>query len=293
MKVDEATLLQYVDGGLTADRRRKLEKRIAASLEIARSVTHLEVSRLPYREVFSYQKLPPLPRRLTQSVLQMATRHEALRRAAPHADDELRYAGRADHARAPYGTPTTHIPMRPLRRVAPGWLAASFVAGALCFGFGLQPIASRNAPAANATSVSEWLKAAVGYQQLYTRATLLDVPFDAGALARTVDTIHREDRLALQVPDLGDMGLSLRQIQRLRFHDKTLVQLAWLPEHGEPVALCIIRQAGPDQALARRTVDEMSVMTWRHDQVAYALIAPHDSVDLEALSKRIADRGTS
>ncbi|MEX3823665.1 anti-sigma factor, partial [Paraburkholderia sp. BR14262] len=99
--------------------------------------------------------------------------------------------------------------------------------------------------------------------------------------------------LALRVPDLSSAGLTFKSVQRLRFHDKPLVQIVYLPRSGPPIALCVMKDARPDEAVASRTVDSMGVTTWRQNELTYALIGQAGDVDLAALGKRISNLDTA
>ncbi|WP_244115532.1 hypothetical protein [Burkholderia gladioli] len=135
--------------------------------------------------------------------------------------------------------------------------------------------------------MTPWIKAAAGYQQLYSRDTVAALQPDMGATATTVADIHDADKLALQIPDLRRQGLTFKRVQRLRFHDKPLVQIVYLPEQGKPVALCVLKEAKADAAPSSAQVEGMSVVSWRRGQLGYALIAAPGDVDLDALGKQL------
>jgi anti-sigma factor RsiW len=291
MSVDEAMLMAYVDGTLTARERQEVERQIAASADVVARVARLEKSRLPYREAFASQKLPPVPESLARRIGEMTQMHAATTRAGTARQPRRYPASANDNDTAPMsGAPEPRATIRSRLRVAPGWLAVAFVAGAFCLGAVLRLSPTEGMPGAGGTSASPWIQVAAGYQQLYSRATVSDVQPDPGVIEQRVDAIRREDRLPLRVPDLRDAGLTFRDVQRLRFHGRPLIQLVYLPDKGEPVALCIIHQPGPDQAIARQTVNGMNVVTWRQGELGYALIGASDDVDLAALGRRIADR---
>jgi len=105
--------------------------------------------------------------------------------------------------------------------------------------------------------------------------------------------IDRDDRLALRVPDLSSAGLTFKSVQRLSFRNKPLVQIVYLPRSGPPIALCVMKDARPDEAVASRTVDSMGVTTWRQNELTYALIGQAGDVDLAALGKRISNLDTA
>jgi anti-sigma factor RsiW len=116
------------------------------------------------------------------------------------------------------------------------------------------------------------------------------VATDTAVSAKTVADIHQIDGLPVRVPDLSAQGLEFKRIQRLRFHDKPLVQIVYLPKTGGPVALCVVKDAKPDQSIAQQKIDDMDVVTWRQSELSYALIGTAGQVDLDKLGKLIAKR---
>jgi hypothetical protein len=109
------------------------------------------------------------------------------------------------------------------------------------------------------------------------------------AAAHVVDNIRHDDGLPIRVPDLRSAGLTFKRIQRLRYNNKPLVQIVYLPEKGLPVALCVMKDEKADSALAQQQVDSMDVVTWRRAKLSYALIATPGDTDLGALGKRISE----
>ncbi len=266
MTLDDTTLIAYADGALDAAGVVAVERELAESPAVRESVARLRASRLPIREAFAAQQLPPLP--------------EALRRRIE--------AGLAAQPAA--------------RRRHPGpWLAAAFVAGAFCAGLVQQLVANgvgeRGAPALLAgtgttAAKKPWISVAADYQQLYTRDTLAGVTPDPAVAGRIVAAVRTDDGIGLRVPDLAAAGLAFKSVDRLRYDGKPLVQIVYLPEHGTPVALCVVKDARADQAIARRELHGMTVLTWRHGALGYALIGKPDSGDLDAIARQIADPRT-
>ncbi len=76
-------------------------------------------------------------------------------------------------------------------------------------------------------------------------------------------------------------------MQRLRFHDKPLVQIVYLPQRGKPVALCVLKEAKSDAAPSSSTIDGMAVVAWRRCELGYVLLGEPGSVDLDALGKQL------
>ncbi|WP_233836525.1 anti-sigma factor [Paraburkholderia sp. ZP32-5] len=287
-EIDDTLLMAYVDGELPPQDRREIESSIAASPDLAERVALFSASRLPFREAFAQQKLPPVPDSLKNTIEQMARAH-----AAQPVDSSANDARINHDAQLP-----PSAPVRSRLRIAPAWLAVAFVAGAFCFGAVLR-FAPGIAPGVNvggdsmasvATGASPWVQAAAGYQQLYARETIAQMPVDAGTLPQSIEQIRREDQLALRIPDLSEAGLTFKRVQRLRFNGRALIQIEYLPENGAPIALCVIKEAKPDQAVASQRVGDMDVVTWRQAELGYALIGNSQGVDLAALGKRIANR---
>jgi len=281
MRIDDILLMAYVDGELSPQQREQVEQGIGASPELAERTALLRASRLPYQRAFAHQKLPPVPERLAAKIAPMTREHAA--------NDTLT----DNTVSACDGAMPSRSPIRSRLRIAPAWLAVAFVTGAFCWGaaqrFVLPGLASgRLALASTIPGASPWVQAAASYQQLYSHETLEQVEPDLEASARIVDDIRHVDGLDLHIPDLRADGLTFKRVQRLRFHGKPLVQIVYLPRAGAPVALCVMKEAKPDQAMAEQHVNDMNVVTWRHAQLGYALIGKRDGVALPDLSRKIS-----
>jgi anti-sigma factor RsiW len=288
MKIDDILLMAYVDDELPPHDCRQVEDEIAAWPDVAERIALFTASRLPYREAFAQQKLPPVPECLTKKIEQMA------RAQAPSLADTSANDASMNHD----GQVLPSAFMRSRLRIAPAWLAVAFVGGIFSY-VAVQRFAPDIVPGLNpmratiasvAPGASPWIQAAVDYQQLYARETIDQLPVDDSTSAKTVEAIRREDGLALRVPDLREAGLTFKRVQRLRFHDRPLIQIVYLPRKGAPVALCVIKDPKSDQDVTSQRVGDMNVVTWRRAELGYALIGNSDDVDLAALSKQISNR---
>ncbi len=288
MKLDDIRLMAYVDGELSTTERQEVESEIATSPDTAERVALLSASRLPYSEAFAHQKLPPVPESLTRKIEEIARAHTAVP-AAASADR----SANDDHIEHNAQLPPS-APVRSRLRIAPAWLAVAFVGGAFCLGAvlrlapGLNPASGVMASASS--GVSPWIRAVVDYQKLYARETVAMGPVDPGTSALTVERIRTDDKLSLRIPDLSAAGLTFMHVTRLRFQGKPLVQIEYLPPEGPPVALCVMKDAKPDQAVASSQVSGMNVVTWRQDELHYALVGANTSVDRAARGKQMSCR---
>jgi anti-sigma factor RsiW len=299
MKSDDTWLLAYVDGKLPPHEREEVERELRISPDAAERVALLQASRLPYRDAFAGQKLPPVPASLTAKIEEMARAAKA-RTASETLSRTVSQTVKPDVSvndplveRAP-GSPASST-IRSRLRVAPAWLAVAFIGGAFACGLvlrlgpGAGPASNVGASIASVgTGVSPWIMAAASYQQLYSRETVANVTSDTDLSIKTVNEIRQDDDLALRIPDLRAAGLTFKRVQRLRFNNKPLVQIVYLPQEGAPVALCVMKETKPDAAVADQTVASMSVVTWRQAELGYALIGQPQGVDLTALGKQIS-----
>jgi anti-sigma factor RsiW len=296
MKMDDILLLGYVDGTLSDPERHEVERAIGISTEIAERVARLKASQLPFKDAFDQQSLPPVPDTLTKKIEALARTHapsgesSSMGNLDPGANDAVLH----HDTRLP-----PSVAVRSRLRFAPSWLAVGFAAGVFCFGIVLRfapgalpwtnptgmTVASGNAEA------SPWILAAANYQTLFARETVENVQPDKQVAAKTVDDIRHVDGLALRVPDLRSAGLTFKGVNRLRFNNKPLVQIVYLPEKGAPIALCVMKDMQPDKAVAQQQVDKMNVVTWRQAELTYALIGHPGDVDLTALGKQISGSG--
>ena len=293
MKVDDITLMAYVDGELDIEERREIERELDDSPDLAERIELFRASSLPYHDAFAQQKLPPVPESLTRKIAELSRTHASANSPVPPSPAA---EPAANDAIAPpdIGLPPS-APVRSLMRFSAPWLAAAFAAGVFSCVVGLRLLPGLTglpggaATVASAPPASPWVMAAAGYQALYSRDTVA-VATDPAVSAKTVADIHQIDGLPVRVPDLSAQGLTFKRIQRLRFHDKPLVQIVYLPETGGPVALCVVKDAKPDQSLAQQKIDDMDVVTWRQSELSYALIGTAGQVDLDKLGKLIAKR---
>ncbi|WP_238348343.1 anti-sigma factor [Pseudomonas sp. RW10S2] len=177
----------------------------------------------------------------------------------------------------------------------------AFATGAVCYGLVLQAgfigealntDRALQAPSVAQVQASPWVMQAASYQQLYTRDTVNYVTPDTDDVRKTLADIRQIDGLELRVPDLSAAGLTFKRVQRLRFNNKALIQLVYLPQQGDPVALCVMKEPKPDQSMVQLNVAGMDVVVWRQSQLGYALIGAPDGVDLDAVARVVADRSS-
>jgi anti-sigma factor RsiW len=260
MGIEDKDLLAYVDGHLPLAHRAEVEAAVASSPGVAARLNAMRASALPYATAFEGQKLPPLPPELSRRIGDLFS-----------------------------------VYARRRRRRAESWLrlGVAFAAGALCFALGLKLLQSTELMQPAAMQVSPWIKAVAEYQQLYSRATLANVTEDPTLSARVINDLRANDGISVVVPDLRSAALTFKRVQRLSFHDRPVVQMVYLPEHGEPIALCVTPDARPDATPHVQQIGEMSSVVWRRNNLGYVVLSKGPAQTLLDLGRRIATGDTS
>ena len=259
MNVDEAILLEYVDGMLPADVRVQVEAAIDNVPEFKAKVEALRVSRLPYQAAFDRQALPALPTSLERRVADL------IRVSSP---TQVQSSRQGDAAR---------------RRWMQFGIAASIAVAFATGVFSVQladSIGARGRPAA-------WVEAVSNYQDLYVRDTLASIVPDAAVTRKLMAEVRERDGLPIAVPDLRSAGLEFKRVQRLAFRGRTLIQIAYLPQHGEPIALCIMDQLTGNADMRTAVVGDMNTANWEQNGVAYLLVGKDSAAHITALAQQI------
>ena len=135
--------------------------------------------------------------------------------------------------------------------------------------------------------VEPWIQAVADYQQLYSRATVTQVTEDPQLSARVISDLWTADGMRVVVPDLRGAGLRFKRLQRLSFREQPVVQMVYLPEQGEPVALCVTPDARPDEQPHAQQIGELSTVAWRHGELGCVL--PLSQRGLEHSVEKIPD----
>jgi len=269
MNVDDTLLLAYVDGELSAERRAEVEAVAAHSPDVAERLAAMQASALPYGAAFAKQALPPVPQQLVQRITELA--------------------------RVSADTRGTIV-----RKASWPRLAAAFFAGALCCGVmwklwsGTAPTGVAPGPALAVVSpVPSWIKAVADYQGLYSRETLANITEDHALSEKVIGDLRNTDEMSVRIPDLRSAGLAFKRVQRLSFHNQPVVQIVYLPEQGDPVALCVTRDAQADEAPHAQQIGEMQTVAWRRDGLGYVLLGKGSQLDLSELGRRIANESAN
>jgi anti-sigma factor RsiW len=260
MIVDELLLLAYVDGELPSEQREEVEAALAHSPELAAQAAALRASRLPYQSAFDRKVMPPIPENLTKRIAELSSVS----------------AGNAG------GTPlhSRHRQERQWRSLRiPLAMAASFMAG-IVFHFAATGIWQSSADIA-------WMQAVATYQDLYVRDTIASVDADKPATQKLLADIREHDGMALEVPDLRSEGMEFKRLQRLSFDHHALIQMVYLPQHGDPIALCILDTTTGSALLKKAKIGTMHTVSWEKNGMAYLLLGKDNDAVLTRIGEQL------
>lgn len=247
MNVTDSLLLSYVSDTLPTESREKLEAMMQRDSALQHQVESMLASNLPYQAAFSKQPLPELPAQLQNQIL--------------------------DLVRVSSAVPTESAARSGWKHwEILGGLAASFVLG-IGLHFGIVTYQ-------NHSGVGNWVADAASYQSLYVRDTVQNIKTDPIASVATLKNIYDREHVHIEIPDMNKVGMQFKRIQRLGFNGELLVQMVYLPESGNPVALCVMAENGPDSEPHVAQYKNMNAVTWRHAGLGYALLADTSRADL-------------
>jgi anti-sigma factor RsiW len=232
---------------------------VARAPELAARLAVMRASVLPYRAAYEAQPLPPLPTSLSTRVADLIEAESRRQRA---------------------------------RRSSGPRFVAAFAAGVVCCTLSGALLSTWQPLALTARGVAPWIQAVADYQQLYSRETLADVTEDHQLSERIIGELRVVDGMTVRVPDLRSAGLTFKRVQRLSFHRQPVVQMVYLPEHGDPIAVCITRDVRPDEDPHVQQIDELSTVSWRRGNLGYVLLGKAPAQSMLELARRLASGDT-
>jgi anti-sigma factor RsiW len=210
MKIDDVEILRYVDNKLSKERRDKFECLLADSVDLQQRVKEMKASQLPYQAAFDTVDIPPMPRSIEDKFNQLESLID-------------------DHS------PVTKNKY-PWLMVA-GLCFSFFIAGVFFKGainqWGLDGIAS---PQFSATPLAN---AMIQYQALYTRKTVEPVNQTKEDALKVLSRFNERVGAQFSIPDMQSSGYQFRRAQELSYEGQMILQLVYLPDNGDPIALCL------------------------------------------------------
>jgi anti-sigma factor RsiW len=134
-----------------------------------------------------------------------------------------------------------------------------------------------------------WVLRVVDYHTLYSRETVEGTALDDSTRLVLAQRFGALLGRPVKIPTF-EAGIELRRGQILRFEHEPVIQLAYLPENGMPVALCIKRVAGPDTPPGYRRVSGIGMVRWRQDGTEYVLVGDQPDAMLRQIAMQAVDQ---
>ncbi|MEE9352502.1 MAG: hypothetical protein V3U78_09590 [Thiotrichaceae bacterium] len=238
-----AKLLAYVDGQLNAMESAEVKKLLSQDLTARAFVNQLENSQLPFQEAF---------------------------------DQLLVEDSSNDRPTMPNLTSPTLDTQNTHSQTAWFWpaaLAASLVLG-LVLGTFIPTQAVKNE--------QDWIMQVANYQLLYVRDTVKPSQLTQAQITALKQRLETKLASPLIIPDLTQQQLQFKRGQVLDVNGSPLIQLAYLPASGNPVALCITHNQDPDTLPKVGQAHGMPLVHWSQNGLSYVIIGDMDAGELKA-----------
>ncbi len=160
----------------------------------------------------------------------------------------------------------------------PASMAASLLLG-LVVGYGIFSNKTNNPDHMTAN----WITEVANYQLLYVRETVTPAPkLNNQQQVALQEKLSKALNGGLHIPDLSKQKLDFRRGQLLDINGQPLVQLAYLPDDGLPVALCVLRNDAEDSLPKSGESRGLSYIEWSKNGLSYVLIGKTDMKLLES-----------
>ena len=116
----------------------------------------------------------------------------------------------------------------------------------------------------------DWIMQVANYQLLYVRNTLEDASIsDHTALQ---DKLIKALGSEFKIPNLANHNLKFMRGQILEINGAPLIQLAYLPTSGLPVALCITPKVQADNKSEKGIANGLSYVQWSDQELSYVIV---------------------
>ncbi len=174
------------------------------------------------------------------------------------------------------------VELRP--KPATRWIHLAIAASiALVIGFGF----GRNTAPTPEPAPLGWLAAVANYQNLYNPDTLWGMKPTPEQAEKEVVRVAKALEHDLSLAQLQVAGLTYRRGQILTFRGKPLAQFMFNDAEGTPIAICMIKSAKDDTALAVKQIDGLNAAVWTDGGYGYLVIGDTDADILQRAAEQL------
>jgi len=135
---------------------------------------------------------------------------------------------------------------------------------------------------ANTENHNNWIVQVADYHLLYIRETVNHSHTSPEEVKKLTHDLSAQLKSQLIIPNLSAQNLDFRRGQVLYSNGHKLVQLAYLPKNGRPVALCILKDNAADSLPKTGESRGLPYVTWSKNGLSYVIIGAIDKADLNA-----------
>lgn len=260
----DAELTAHLDGALDEADAAAIEDRLATDASLRDRLALLDAGGLDFRAAYE-GLLAEAPQDRLQARLDAATRSATTPAAGKRA-------------------------WRPLA-LAAGIAVAFFLAGAAADRL-IFPAheAEVSDVASGGDEDQDWRQVVALYFSLYSADTLQGFSDDAAARQRALDLMGKRLGTTLDQKSVAIASADFKAARLLSYDDKPLGQILYLDPRYGPLALCITRAEGDEEAPASERRLGLNIAHWSRGGLSYMLIGRNPPADLEHLADGLATR---
>jgi anti-sigma factor RsiW len=249
--INDARLVAYIDGELSAEDRRVIARALEQNPQLRERLEFLNTGSRPFAEAF-----------------------DLLLEAAPEHRLRETYAGLLgrDFVRVPISDNVVPLRPAPKRVWSPVWqMAAAAVIGLVVFGGGIATgvLIGQQEHESEVAVQQGWTDAVAQYVSMFSEQTLAGMAADQAAWQRISTSLGMalsRDKFAA-IP-----SIQFRGTQLLQYEGRPLAQIAFQSDTGKPVAICIIRTTRPAETFSYTRRQGLNVVHWITNGYGYIVI---------------------
>ena len=247
MKFTDVELLKYCDGDLEQHRANLIETAVLEDKVLAQKIDVLNASNLPYKEAFSAEQIPELPKALSDNIRQLID--NKTQSTVQPADQP---AVQAPNAQVNVTEKTVSEIQKPplLKKLYANGLGVGMAASlALCFFIGyfvanLTIDINNDTLSLASNDQASWVRRVADYQTLYVENTVSSITPNTVATTALLKKIEQDTQMKTAVPDLSEHGYNFVRAQELGYQSSTLIQLVYYKSGKAPLAFCFMPANG-------------------------------------------------
>ena len=143
-------------------------------------------------------------------------------------------------------------------------------------------------PRESSAGIPTWIVRVADYHTLYARRTVEGHTLSAAAIRDLETRLSSALGRSFRIPIFDAGVMEFRRGQILEFEQAPVIQLAYLPETGSPIAVCLKHDAGPDTEPTIARVNGIGLARWRSRGLGFVVVGHKADADLLTLARGVA-----